>query len=435
MSSKQKLINHIQTFIQAYEKEYIDNQLHLILSDQKETCPVYNGALDVFNAYLSLDLERIQAAARRMAKYNLQENRPYVLVINTIQSFKHKILQVLLEDPSAEMAADFYKISAAAEGCLAQSYLNDELEKFTKFNTLRLQSINRLNDINTLYLYEEHLLWFDTLTRALRQKDMSILPELDHCKCVVGKWILEEGKDVITDETIFKGFIHLHKNLHLIAQQIKLSFTQKPIDFHILMLLLNKAELFSLAMGVELSIINNIRFQTTASKDPLTGTLNRQLLPHIFSTQFELSRAIEKSFCLILMDLDNFKDVNDKHGHVEGDKVLQVFSDMLLRNLRESDFAIRYGGEEFLLILPSTHLEHAVSLAEKLKKQSHSLQKDNNLKEHITASFGVIQISPSIDEVPNETLMTHYIQEVDKELYYAKNQGKDQVSSKRLSIL
>jgi len=425
------LIQHLEVFAHDFEEEYSNNQLQIFHSNETKSCPTYNGTFDVLHAYISLDINKVKVAAKRMAADNLKSKRPYVIAINSIKSLKHKIMNTLLQDPSTQMAAKFYEMSNIAESCISQTYLNDELKNFTKFNKLRLESINRLNDTNTLYLYEAHLLWFDKLTVSLSAMDMSQLPELDHHKCIVGKWILSEGENVITDETIFNEFVNLHENLHLIAIQIKQSFDQRPIDFHILMLLLNKAELFSLSIGVELSIINNIRFQATASKDPLTSTLNRQLLFHIFSTQFELSRAIEKSFCLIMMDLDNFKKINDTHGHIAGDNVLKAFSHMLLSNLRDSDFAIRYGGEEFLLILPSAKLEQALKLAEKLRKQSHLLQAQHQLVENITASFGVLEISPKTEQTPDEILMAHYIQQVDEELYLAKKRGKDQVSSSK----
>jgi diguanylate cyclase (GGDEF)-like protein len=194
------------------------------------------------------------------------------------------------------------------------------------------------------------------------------------------------------------------------------------------MLLLKKVETLSLSIGVELSIISNVRFQASASKDPLTGTLNRQLLFHIFSTQFEVSRAVEKKFSLIMTDLDNFKLINDTYGHVEGDRVLKSFAAMLIHILRDSDFVIRFGGEEFLLILPTTELDDAMRLAEKLKDATRLLHIQDNLVKSVSASFGVLEISPDTGTEVDEALMTKYIDKVDQALYFSKKNGKDQVS-------
>ena len=104
---------------------------------------------------------------------------------------------------------------------------------------------------------------------------------------------------------------------------------------------------------------------------------------------------------------------------------------MVMSNLRESDFVIRYGGEEFLFILPTTELVDALRLAEKLRVSTHLLQKQDDLSRAMSASFGVIEITPDADAKIDDRLMSECIRKVDKELYYAKQNGKDQVFSLR----
>jgi diguanylate cyclase (GGDEF)-like protein len=337
-------------------------------------------------------------------------------------------LEKLLKHASSQMANTFYEMANAAENCIAQTYLNFELDKLVTFNKIRMESINRLSNTTTLHLYEAHLLWLDQLICALRTIDSDKMPELHPQKCTVGKWLTSNAHEVITDKTVLDEFVALHKNLHFIGKKIQLNFSHKPIDFHILMLLLKKVETLSLSIGVELSIISNVRFQASASKDPLTGALNRQLLFHIFSTQFEVSRAVEKKFSLIIADLDDFKFINDTYGHVEGDRVLKSFAAMLIHILRDSDFVIRFGGEEFLLILPTTELDDAMKLAEKSKDATHLLHTQDKLVKSISASFGVLEISHDTETEVDEALMAKYIDKVDQALYFAKKNGKDQVS-------
>jgi len=431
LSLDDSLIQHIKDMIASYKARYDVSECYIFLSKDRDSYPFCEQTLQMLDSFISLDIEEIRQAAKKIAQSNIEDDIPYIIVINIIKSFKHSLMHLLLQDPSSQMAAKFYTLSDTAENCIAQTYLNFEIDTFTRFNKIRMESIKRLNDINTLYLYEAHLLWLDELVLSLKTMDMSKMPELHPKKCVVGQWIQSDADKVMTDRVILDKFTSLHQNLHLVAKHIEFSFNTKPIDFNMLMILLKKAELLSLSLGVELSIINNIRYQLTASKDPLTGALNRQLLFHIFSTQFELSRAIEKSFCLIMLDLDDFKVINDGYGHIEGDRVLRSFSTMISENLRDSDFIIRYGGEEFLLILPSTTLENAVRLAEQLKTAAHSLKEKDTLVKDITASFGVIEVVPESREVMNETLMLKYIQQADKELYFAKKYGKNKVSSSK----
>ena len=428
---EEKLIKHIEEMIQVFDMQYENGECYVFFSEDEYSGSFCQKTGSLLNSFITLDSEEIKESAKEVALFSIKNDIPYLIIINIIKSFKHRVMRKLLQDPSTKMAQTFYVLTDAAENCIAQSYLNFEIDTFIKFNAIRMASIKRLNDINTLYLYEAHLLWFVDLVISLKNMDTTKMPELHPKKCVVGQWITTEAANIITDKVILDRFISLHKNLHQIAKQIELSFNTKPINFNILMLLLKKAEELSLSLGVELSIINNVRFQLTASRDPLTGALNRQLLFQIFSTQFELSRAIEKSFCIVMMDLDNFKSINDDFGHVEGDNVLKSFSMMIINNLRESDFFIRYGGEEFLLVLPSTSLDNAILLAEKLKESTHTLHESDNLQRTLSASFGVIEIIPGAQEVIDEILMSTYIQEADKELYFAKMHGKDRVISAR----
>jgi len=422
------LIQSIDETITAFKTQYAMDECQIFFSNDEEAQLFCYQQLELLNVFKSLDLETISQAARNKATFDIQSNIPYVIAIEILTSFKKSLLEKLLKHPSSQMADTFYEMINAAENCIAQTYLNFELDKLVTFNKIRMESINRLSNNTTLHLYEAHLLWLDQLISALRTTDSNKMPELHPQKCIVGKWLTSSAHEVITDNTVLDEFTTLHKNLHFIGKKIQLNFSTKPIDFHILMLLLKKVETLSLSIGIELSIISNVRFQASASKDPLTGTLNRQLLYHIFSTQFEVSRAVEKKFSLIITDLDDFKFINDTYGHVEGDKVLKSFASMLMHILRDSDFVIRFGGEEFLLILPTKELEDAINLAEKLKDTTCLLHTQDNLKKPISASFGVLEISPNAEAEINEALMAEYIDKVDQALYFAKKNGKNQVS-------
>jgi len=429
LSTNETLVQHLKEMIEVYRSRYDTSECYIFFSKDDESDPFCDQAIHAFHSFLTLDLEQVGSASREMAKMGITYDTPYLVVINIVKSFKRNMMDVLLQNPSTHMAVKFYQLANAMENCIAQAYLNFEIDNFIKYNKIRMTSIKKLNHIGTLHLYEAHLLWFDSLVISLRDMDMSKMPELNPNKCLLGQWLQKDASKVLTDPVLLEKFTSLHKNLHLIAKNIEFSFSAKPIDFDIIILLLKKAELFSLSLGVELSIINNINYQATASKDPLTGALNRQLLFHIFSTQFELSRATDKSFCLIMIDLDDFKLVNDTYGHIEGDKVLKSFSKMISHNLRESDFIIRYGGEEFLLILPSSSLKNALVLAENMRISTQSLKEEYGLQKSVTASFGVVEVIPEAKDIMNEAMMSHYIEEADQELYYAKQHGKNQVSS------
>lgn len=113
-----------------------------------------------------------------------------------------------------------------------------------------------------------------------------------------------------------------------------------------------------------------VRSQTLvnrAIRDPLTGLLNRGYFETLFSYEIERARRYQRRFAVVLMDADHFKRINDNHGHAAGDLVLKTLAAALQRSLRESDIVVRFGGEEFVLILHATGAEDAYTKAESLR--------------------------------------------------------------------
>lgn len=152
--------------------------------------------------------------------------------------------------------------------------------------------------------------------------------------------------------------------------------------------------------------------------DSLTGLLNRRKFEEIL--EYELGRCARyhSPLSIILIDLDNFKSVNDHFGHLIGDKVLQEFSSHIQKQVRDSDVVARWGGEEFLLVLPETGKTMAVYLAEKLRLGLE--QTVFSGPGQIQASFGVAEYRPG-DDVDN------LFKRADAALYDAKQRGRNQV--------
>jgi len=156
--------------------------------------------------------------------------------------------------------------------------------------------------------------------------------------------------------------------------------------------------------------------------DYLTGLSNRRYF--IEQAELELSRYNRYSgeLSLIMFDIDFFKKINDTYGHNIGDLVLQKIADVSRTILRDIDIIGRIGGEEFVILLPQTHLENAIKVAERLRTEilNEKIVSQNVILENFTASFGVVSASKSstIDEL---------LIKVDKALYKAKNSGRNRV--------
>ncbi|UTV98993.1 diguanylate cyclase [Marinomonas rhizomae] len=153
--------------------------------------------------------------------------------------------------------------------------------------------------------------------------------------------------------------------------------------------------------------------------DPLTGTSNRREFNLIIQDEFDKRKHSEQRNCLMALDVDFFKKINDKFGHGGGDKALQLIAKWLQSKLRPSDSLFRIGGEEFYILIRDTDIQNAFEIAKQLCKgmATHSFQ-INQQAVHITLSAGVIELDPTTD-------LESSLDKVDKALYEAKSDGRN----------
>ena len=159
------------------------------------------------------------------------------------------------------------------------------------------------------------------------------------------------------------------------------------------------------------------QLEMMAIHDQLTGLYNRHYLIDIAERNVKESWRYKFPLSVLVVDLDHFKKVNDTHGHSTGDSVLKAVAGLLLKIFRGSDTAIRFGGEEFVILLPHCNGEEATARAESLRSQISALC-PNSIP--ITASIGISQTSPTIQLGFEELFMT-----ADKAVYAAKTNGRN----------
>ena len=164
-----------------------------------------------------------------------------------------------------------------------------------------------------------------------------------------------------------------------------------------------------------------LREQST--HDALTGLYNRHFLEESFGRELLLAERGGHPVSVIMGDLDHFKAVNDRYGHLAGDEVLRVFGTLLTNNARASDIVCRYGGEEFLLVLPGMTTEGAVERAEQLRQAMAATPVSNGVSRiTVTASFGVATF-PTHSRTTDELIAA-----ADRALYSAKAEGRNRVN-------
>jgi diguanylate cyclase (GGDEF)-like protein len=158
-------------------------------------------------------------------------------------------------------------------------------------------------------------------------------------------------------------------------------------------------------------------------RDPLTGLFNRRYMEEFMERELHRAKRSNVPIGIIMFDIDNFKSFNDTAGHDAGDKVLQALADLLKAQIREEDIACRFGGEEFILILPEMTLDKVKERAEDLRSRTQSL-----VLNHKDKPLGPITISLGVAVFPLHGVTAEVlIKSADKALYHAKKSGKNRV--------
>jgi diguanylate cyclase (GGDEF)-like protein len=184
-------------------------------------------------------------------------------------------------------------------------------------------------------------------------------------------------------------------------------------------------ELFHYLAGQAAVSLDNVALHETVQRqavtDELTGLFNHRRFQEGLAQELERARRFGQSLGLVMLDIDNFKQVNDTYGHQIGDRVLADVARVLREFSREIDEPARYGGEELAVVLPGTDLEGAYNLAERVREGIEALefQLEGRRTLKVTASFGAASLPESADDQPS------LIAAADAALYVAKRSGKN----------
>ena len=193
-------------------------------------------------------------------------------------------------------------------------------------------------------------------------------------------------------------------------------------DLYIACSILDITEKFNtaeLAMNLERE---NQRLAHLAQRDPLTQAYNRRVMEELFPRITEDCRKNNRSISVVMLDIDNFKKFNDKYGHPTGDELLKMLATLAQKHIRENDLLVRYGGEEFFIIMPYCGQTQAVEVAERLRI---ALPNHERSQYAFTASFGVSTYHFDHEHLVANEILNRLIKESDEALYRAKALGRN----------
>ncbi|MCX4192808.1 diguanylate cyclase [Methylophaga sp. OBS1] len=268
---------------------------------------------------------------------------------------------------------------------------------------------------------ENHRAWYVQLHEGLLCKQdfpVTITAGDAHRKCDFGCWFYSHSSDEIRDNPEFKTLETTHQTMHDEVRKLVETFKRtREVNLDDYRRVSHKQEkLMKSLVTLRDNLINQQH-----SFDPLTGLINRKSIGLILEKNHSYSMRHRTPYSIAMLDIDFFKSVNDNYGHQAGDQVLRVLSDYLSSAFRHSDSVSRYGGEEFLILLPDTGHDSALAILEKVCKEISQLRAQYEDKEiTFTASIGVsdFEADKSVGEI---------VHEADRALYTAKANGRNQV--------
>ncbi len=262
------------------------------------------------------------------------------------------------------------------------------------------------------------------------------------CLTVVAFWHFYQDRQVLKHLNVFSGLALVLGGLFVIAsvylldivamhlmprfmplekamafmKTLHLNYSWILFTFGVLLIVasivyLNKT-IFPKIISMELEL------KKLAATDSLTQAYNRTKFDEVIRQEIERAKRYNSLLSIIMFDIDNFKNVNDRYGHLAGDYVLKTIARLTKANIRETDYLIRWGGEEFMLILPETGLEKSQELALRIKRKISEFAFDS--VGEVTVSFGVTQFKSEDSE-------DEFIKRADDSLYRAKENGRNRV--------
>lgn len=267
-----------------------------------------------------------------------------------------------------------------------------------------------------------HEQWHEELTRTLicgLTPDARDVEEDAHHKCRFGQWLYCAGANVLARHPAFAEIETLHQRLHHSARNLlTTSVNREPIPLHDYERFVNVLK----QMRLEISTTKHELEDAIYNLDPLTGAASRVgMLTKLREQQALVQRKVHFC-CLAMVDIDHFKVVNDTYGHAMGDRVLATVAQQMKAQMRPYDTVFRYGGEEFLICMPTMEIKSAFAAMDRLRACVAALEFESgdHPSFHVTVSFGLTLLDP-------DASVETSIERADKALYAAKATGRNRI--------
>ncbi len=415
-----ELIPHIEdAFKLFYDAMLNDVRLSVFFNNQEQVNQLILRQKQHFKASLSMDKELIKKSYIKLGEFHHDLRIPYVDFIKGTNILEeYFLLHTQKIRPSMELMDEIFTYFKVMKSFTAKGYLNrmigedkKDLEDFFNYSS------NNQNNSTTKCIAMDKLLWLKDMLHSIETDG-----DFDYKEgaLLLDKW-LDEIKFIEPEKRKF--FEDLESRIMLNSQNL-FYFLKREEYLEILPLYTSLLSIYKLTL-----MMNNAMTLEYANKmigqmqlDNLTGLYRKDLFEDLLNKEISVALRHNYDFCLLYIDLDDFKMINDNYGHYSGDKVIQSLGEIIRNAIRSSDLAFRNGGDEFAIILKGAKKEEAKKVAQKIKVDFSSLEFIFNEEKVFSVSLSI-----GINEFDNTQSYADVIKFADEKLYEAKNQGKNQI--------
>lgn len=322
--------------------------------------------------------------------------------------------------------AEFYTLQQISEA-IGSIFDINELLKFVNDVILGVMGVN----YSTIVLFDHKKNRLKVhFTNVKEKEDLAILSDNINCKFLLD--ILDSEKTLLENDVVPEKYEFIKDRV--IGSFICIPLSSKSRKFGLLIIEHKYKNTFTkenlrlvttICKSVSMAIENAELYasmQVLATIDGLTGVFNRVYFNQKFESEFNLAKELNYELTLVILDIDHFKKFNDTYGHLFGDVVLKSVAQTVKNILRSTDTIARFGGEEFVIILPRTSIKTAYEKVELLRRKiAENIVTDNLVSASVTASFGIASF-PETSKNLNEI-----IKDADDALYRAKDNGRNRI--------
>jgi len=331
-------------------------------------------------------------------------------------------------------------LNQALFGFISEAMAKGYLDMFIRHEKADLEKILAMTRNVTFgtekRLLVKHYYWMLELLTAVEQKKFAALDELVHQQNGGADTLYTYIKDHLSD---VEPVIHAEEieriRFRIVANTENIFFYLKREAYsEVLSLIINILEIYKLTLVLD-NVISNIIVKKAesvisekiklAETDPLTNVMNRRKFEEIFESLLVRAQRSSSPLSIMVLDIDDFKNINDKHGHLAGDQVLMDIAHLISNSIRKNDHLGRYGGEEFVIICADSDLDGVLQMAEKIRKDVEG----NAFVDANKVAIGKVTISLGLAELKDDDDTQSLFKCADEKLYEAKAKGKNCICS------